>query len=243
MASIVWKVETRNRTGKENAHKMRAAGKVPAVAYGRGLQTTTLAIDAMLAVDLIKAGNWNQALIELDVPGAPQFKDKIFMIREMQRHHLKGHPLAIDLVAIRLDQKIKVQVPLDISGGNEVKKTGGILDILHRTLEVKCLPTAIPSSIPVSAAHLGLGHTLHLSEIVLPAGIETDMPMDLPICTVVIPRIVEEAKPVEAAEGEAAEAAEGATEEEKGAAEKKDKAAPEKKEKGAAGKKEESSEK
>jgi large subunit ribosomal protein L25 len=117
-------------------------------------------------------------------------------------------PLAIDLLAIRLDRKIKFEVPVEVIGAAEVRKQGGVLEILHRTLPLKCLPTAIPEKIVVDASLLELGHTLHLSDIVLPEGTETDLPQDYPLCTALTTRAEEEAvKP--AAEGEEAAPAEG----------------------------------
>jgi large subunit ribosomal protein L25 len=131
------------------------------------------------------------------------------MIREVQRHHVSYKPLAVDLLAIRLDQKIKIDVPLEVIGGTEVKKQGGILEILHRSLPIKCLPTAIPARIVVDASMLLIGHSLHLADVALPEGIEVDLPRDYPLCTAVTIRAEEEAKPAaeaETAEGEAAAA-------------------------------------
>ncbi len=210
MNTVTWKAEVRHGSGKEAAHKARAAGKIPVVAYGRDIPNVKLAVNAEALEIFMRNKNWPQALINLEIEGAPELKDKVFMIREMQRHHVSWKPLAIDLLAIRLDQKIKFDVPVEVLGAAEVRKQGGVMEILHRTLPIWCLPTAIPEKIVVDASMLELGHTLHLADIALPEGVVTDLPKDYPLCTALTTRAEEEA-PKAAAEGaEGAEAAEGA---------------------------------
>lgn len=205
MNTITWKVEVRKNAGKGVSRKIRRAGKIPAVAYGREIVTTPLNIESSLLEELLRSATWQQTLISLEADGATQFKDKYFMIREIQRHHVMYTPIAMDLLAIRLDQKIKVDVPLEIIGTAEIKKQGGVLEILHRSLAIKCLPTAIPAKIVIDAGKLKLNESLHLNEIELPEGVETDLPKDMPICTALTTRDEEAAKP--AAEGAEAAAA------------------------------------
>jgi len=217
MSNVVWKVEPRKAAGKGGARKSRAIGIVPAVAYGKDLDSVALGIPLKTVEDLIHSSNWAQALISLEADALPQLAGKTFMIAELQRHHYKGTPLAVDLRSIRLDQAIRVQVPLEFINTMKIKSLGGVLEVLHRSIEVKCLPTAIPAKIVVDAGEMGLGNTLHMSDITLPEGAESDLAMDYPLCTVVVPRTIEEEKAAEEAaaaalappvEGE--EAAEGA---------------------------------
>ncbi len=236
MASVTWKVEPRKAAGKGGARKTRAIGLVPAVAYGKDMTAIPLSVPLRSVEDLIRKANWAQALISLE--GMPELAGKTFMIGEMQRHHYLGTPMALDLRSIRLDQKIRVQVPLEFLNVVKIKGLGGVLEVLHRTIEVKCLPTAIPTKIQVDVGNLGLGHTLHLSDVTMPENAEVDLSSDYPVCTVVVPRTVEEEKAAaQAAEAAAAEgeaAAEGAAAAEGGEAKKEgDKeAAPAKKEEG-----------
>jgi large subunit ribosomal protein L25 len=201
MNTITWKVTARPETGKGAARKTRAAGLIPIVAYGKELPSRPLSVDAKTLEEFFRQPNWQQLLITLEAEGATDLKDKFFMIRDIQRHHILYHPIALDLLSIRLDQKIKLEVPLEVHGGAEVKKLGGILEILHRTLPIRCLPTNIPAKIVVDAGHLLLNQTLHLADVTLPEGVETDLPQDYPLCTALTVRIEEEApKPVEGAE-------------------------------------------
>ncbi|HPQ68756.1 MAG TPA: 50S ribosomal protein L25 [bacterium] len=197
--------ELRSGTGKGVARKLRAAGKIPAVAYGKGIETTSLILNTREVIDMIRAGNWNQALITLELPGKSELTAKTFMIRELQRHHHKGTPLSMDLYAIRMDEKVTVQIPIELLNTEEIQKQGGVLDVLLRALEVKCLPSAIPTVIQYDAIGLHLGQSLHVSDLTLPEGVETELDPSTPIATIVVPRGVEEAKPGEAVEAPVAE--------------------------------------
>jgi len=206
MERTKWTVERRSATGKGVARKLRAAGKLPGNVFGKGLENISLTVDREKVNELIHAGNWNQVLIELSGEGLEPLRDKVFMIRELQRHHVTRQPLTIDFHMVRLDKKITIDVPLVFHGGEEVKKTGAVLDVQTRTLALKCLPTEIPAQIEIDASKLQVGQTLHLSDITLPAGTETDLPPGYPICTAAITRagLEETAAPAgEAAPGEA----------------------------------------
>jgi len=192
--------ELRSGTGKGFARKLRAAGKMPAVAYGKGIATTSLSLHIREVIDMIRAGSWNQALITLELPGKSELAQQTFMVRELQRHHHKGTPLSMDLYAIRMDEKVTVQIPIELLNTENIQKQGGVLDVLLRALEVKCLPSAIPSVIKYDAAELRLGQSLHVSDLALPEGVETAIDPSTPIATIVVPRGVEEHKPSEAAE-------------------------------------------
>ena len=211
MSKVTWKVSQRVAGGKGAARKLRALGKLPANVYGKGLDNIALAIDSESVEQLIHQGNWNLALITLEGDGLDTLGGKIFIIKEMQRHHVSGNPQALDFLMIQLDKAIIVDIPLIYHGGEEIKKLGGLLDVQHRTLAIKCLPTAIPEQIDIDVSELYLGQTLHLVDITLPEGVTTELPDDYPLCTAHIPRLVveEEVEPEEGEEGEAVEGAEG----------------------------------
>ncbi|NLH49439.1 MAG: 50S ribosomal protein L25 [Myxococcales bacterium] len=209
MSEVTWKVTVRKSKGKGGARKLRCAGNLPAVAYGRDVPATPIAVSEEVVDQFLHQPNWNQNLVKLEADDPALFVDKYFMIREIQRHHIDYHPLSLDLVAVRLDQKIKIEVPLEVKGAAEIKKLGGILEIQHRTLAIKCFVTKIPSKIEVDATALQIGHTMHLKDITLPEGVETDLAPDYPICSAIIPREVstEPAAAAATAEGAAAEGA------------------------------------
>ena len=210
MDQVKWTVERRVDTGKGANRKLRAAGKIPGNVYGKDLPNESITVDYSLVEDLIRRGNWNHALINLDGEGLEGLSGKVFIIKEMQRHHLSGRAMTLDLTSVRLDRKITVDVPLVIHGAEEIKKTGALLDVQHRSLAVQCLPTQIPSEIEVDASHLELGQTLHLRNITLPEGVETELPDDYPLCTAQSTHGLDLPEETVAAEGEEAEGEEAA---------------------------------
>jgi large subunit ribosomal protein L25 len=217
MDKVTWKVTKRTETGKGVARKLRATGKLPGNAYGKGLETVALTVETELVNELIREGSWNHAIIELEGEGLEAYKGHFFIVKEMQRHHIQRNPLTVDLKMIRLDEKMTVEVPLIIHGAESIKARGGLLDVQTRVLPIECLPTNIPTQIEVDATDLEIGATIHVSHIALPEGAETALPADHPICTATVPRAAEEAEVAEDEEGvegeEGAEPTEEKTEE------------------------------
>jgi len=114
-----------------------------------------------------------------------------------------------DFLEIRMDQKIRVNVPLILDGESPGIKLGGILSVLLRELEVECLPNAIPSEILVDISALETGDVVHVRDLTLPADVELITDADDPIVTVIAPVEDDEATPEDedAAEGAAPAAA------------------------------------
>ncbi|HTR97081.1 MAG TPA: 50S ribosomal protein L25 [Candidatus Acidoferrales bacterium] len=191
----------RQRLGKGGARKARAAGQVPGVLYGHGETPLAVAVatrDLQVAMRHHKGGN---AIVNLNVEGS----EYTALVREAQYDPVSHAVLHLDFQHISLTETIQVEVevkPVGVPVG--VREAGGILEIIVRTVEVRCLPTAIPDEIPVDVAHLQIGDSVHVRDIKV-EGVTIVTDLDATLATVV-PPIVEEA-PV------AAEAApvEGAT--------------------------------
>jgi large subunit ribosomal protein L25 len=101
----------------------------------------------------------------------------------------------IDLLEVRLDEKIQTTVPLHAEGGEEAPgvKEGGVLELPTHTLNIEALPTAIPDAITVDVSGLAMQETMHLSALTPPEGVEfLDDPEETIIATVVVPTEVEE---------------------------------------------------
>jgi large subunit ribosomal protein L25 len=128
------------------------------------------------------------------------------LVRELQRDPVKGDYLHADLLAVDLQQKIQVAVPVHVVGKARGVEFGGILDHSLREIELLCLPTAIPKEIQVDVTELDVGDTLHVRDLVLPEGVELRSDANLSVISVVLPAAEVVATPTEAvpAEGEAA---------------------------------------
>jgi large subunit ribosomal protein L25 len=194
--------EQRTSVGKGFARKLRAAGRIPAIYYGRGEQPISLIVNAKEVETLIHGSAGANVIVDLAVAGAAA-ADRKALIREIQRDPVQGNILHLDLQHISLTEKITVEVPIELIGiPIGVKDGGGILEHVLRDVEVECLPTDIPAHLEADVTMLNIGDSLHVSDLKAErVTILTEA--DRPIATVVPPTILEEAAP--AAEEAAAE--------------------------------------
>ncbi len=200
--------EERTGTGKGVARKLRAAGRMPAVVYGRGKDARPVALDPKALAEILKGSQSGvNTLIDLRVGG----REAVVLVREIQRDPVSQSWIHADLYEVDLQKTIQVRVPLHFVGRPIGVENGGILDHPMRELEVECLPRAIPDSIEVDVSALDVGDSLHVRDLTLPAGAKVISDADLAVASVVLPK-AEEEKPVEAvaAEGVIAEGAEAA---------------------------------
>ena len=199
MAIVNLKSERRSGVGKGVARKLRAAGSIPAVYYGRGEAPISLSMNAKEVEGMLHGAAAANVIVDLKVTGDAA-ADRKALIREIQRDPVGGHILHIDLQHISLTERIVVEVPVELVGTpTGVKDGGGILEHLLRAVEVECLPTDIPNRLEVDVSLLNIGDTLHVSDIKAErVTIKTEA--ERAIATVVPPTILEEVTPA-AAEG------------------------------------------
>ncbi len=210
MAENALAAEQRDQTGKGVARKLRAAGRIPAVLYGQGMDPAPLSVDPRALNDVLHAsGAGRNTLIDLAVGS----KSHTVLLKDLQRNPINGNSLHADFLVVDLTAKVDVTVPLHFVGQAAGLDFGGILDHPVRELQISCLPNAIPESIDVDVTALGLGETLHVRDVTLPADVTCTNEGDLAVAICVQPRAVVEATEEEApAEGEAAEGEEAPAE-------------------------------
>ena len=215
MAENELQVAVREGTGKGAARKMRAAGRIPAVCYGRSAPSLGISLDPKVLERLLSTSTAGMnTLIELHIEGGGDLDGKPVMVRELQRNPVSGRLLHADLVAVDLEHTIQVSVPVHVTGTSEGVKMGGILDQTLRALDLECMPQAIPREISVDVSALEIGQTLHVRDLALPEGTSLVSDPDLALLSIVAPVAEEEPEAPaedELAEGEEApaEAAEG----------------------------------
>jgi len=211
------KAERRDRTGKETAHKIRAAGRVPAVVYGHGMEPMHVSIDARELFHLLHTDAGTNVLVDLRVDG----ETVLALPREIQRDLIRGRFLHVDFLRIARDEKITVEVPVHVVGESHGVKEGGVIEHHLWTLQVECLPQDVPTAIDADITRLGINESLKVADLKAPAKSTVLTPPEEVVVSVVPPQVlrVEEVEEVaaEAVEGVEAEAgAEGATGEDAG---------------------------
>jgi large subunit ribosomal protein L25 len=199
--------EIRENTGKNDSRKIRAAGRIPATLYGQKEEPVSLTIDDA-SFRTIYHSRGESSVIDLSIKGKSSQPVNV-IVRDVQRHPASGKLLHVDFQRIRLDEKVRVEVQLKLSGDPRgVKEQGGILDYGIRTININCLPTAIPELFDVDVSALMIGDSLRLKTL-LDKYPDIDF-LDDPETTIasVIPPVVEVKEAVEAEEEAAEEAAE-----------------------------------
>jgi large subunit ribosomal protein L25 len=148
--------------GKNEARRLRAGGRVPAVVYGAKKNTVAVSVDPKVISRILASESGHNTIFDLQVGGE---KTKA-MIVDWQFEPIRGSILHIDLKRIAMDEKMRVMVPIHLVGeAAGVKQQGGILDQIIREVEVECLPGDIPSHIDADVSELVFGTVLRVKDL------------------------------------------------------------------------------
>ena len=197
MATASLNAKVRTGRGKGVARKLRAAGEFPAVIYGHGREPLSLSINAREFGKLAERIRLTSTVIEIALDG----KVAKTIIREVQRNPLTREMLHADFQELVAGEKITVSIPLKFLGTPEGVKAGGILEEVMHQVHVRVDPSNIPDHIDVDVTALTIGHSLHISDLKLPAGVEVTDDAEQTIAVVAAPRAEEEVAPAVTAEG------------------------------------------
>ena len=156
-------VEAREVFGKNAARRLRRVGRIPGVVYGAGGPSLPVAVDPKQVLQILHSESGHNAIFTLEMKGKAPAR---VMIRDWQSDPLRGELLHVDLVRIARDAKLKLQVPIQVSGEPVgVKVQGGILEFVLREVEVECLPDDIPERFVAEVSGLELGKSFRVSEL------------------------------------------------------------------------------
>jgi len=201
--SFTIEVFERPAMGKGEISRTRKAGFIPAVAYHRHDKPISVKVPVKEFTMLASRARKSQVFTFKST--SPALDGKSAIVKEIQQDYLKNRLLHVDFQTLKDDEEINVDVPLKLIGeAPGVKVQKGIITFATHEVMVRCLPKNIPSLIEVDISSLNLNESIHVSELVLPAGVTvTDDPTET-IVSVVAPRALEEASATPAAEGAAA---------------------------------------
>ncbi|HVO85273.1 MAG TPA: 50S ribosomal protein L25/general stress protein Ctc [Syntrophobacteria bacterium] len=201
MHTVALSAEVRKTLGKGAARSLRSQSLVPAVLYGRDIESTLLSVSPG---DLEKATSTASAeniLIDLTITDGQSTRNQRAMIREIQVDPVKRTILHVDFLGISMDRQITVEAPINLVGDPIGVAAGGMLQQVVRSVEISCLPDRIPDTLELDVSSLTMGHSLHVSDLRVPDGVELLSDPRLTIATVLAPKRMEE-KPAAPAEGE-----------------------------------------
>ena len=209
----ILEAKPRQSMGTANAKKIRRENGIPAVVYG-DIDSNNIVLDANEVAKQVKDSGFYSSVIQLKID-----KDTVDVIlKDLQRDPTKSYITHMDFFAVDKNKAVVVNIPIMFTNEDTcagVKLSGGIISHIQSELEVSCLPKDLPDNIVVDIAELEIGHSIHLSEIKLPANVELATPVDeehdSPVVSCYEPK-AEKIEDVEAApvEGEAGESADNA---------------------------------
>jgi large subunit ribosomal protein L25 len=185
-SQVTLKATPREETGKGVARKLRAVGKLPAVVYGAGEDALSLTLDAHDATILFRSISVDNTIVNLEVEG--QSVPFATLVREVQTHPFRPDILHVDFLRVQTGVEVELDVPLHLEGTPVgVKDDGGVLEQGIHELPVRCVPSAIPTAFVVDVSALGIGDSLHVSDVPVTGEVTILRDLDLTICSVQIP--------------------------------------------------------
>jgi large subunit ribosomal protein L25 len=199
---------SRKAQGTGASRRLRKANRVPGVVYGNG-DAVSIDLDHNTLYFALKKEAFHASVLSLDLDG----KKEAVLLRDFHMHPFRQQVLHIDFQRVDAKKKIHMKVPLHFLNAEAspgVKTGGGIISHVLNELTIACLPADLPTSIEVDLATLALGHSVHVSDVKLPKGVEVagHHHASDAVATVQVPRGHVEAVAAEAAAAAPAAAAE-----------------------------------
>lgn len=182
----------RQLQGTGASRRLRRTGKVPAIVYGADKPAANIELDHNSLVQQLRKEAFHASILTLQIDGA---KEQV-LLRDVQVHPWKQMIMHVDFQRVNPNEKVHVKVPLHFINGDVapgVKLSGGNITHIFNEAEVSCLPKDLPEFIEVDLSGLQAGHSLHLSQVSLPPGVEfTARSGDTAVAACVVPRGMEE---------------------------------------------------
>jgi large subunit ribosomal protein L25 len=187
------KVKERKETGTRKVKHLRKKGWIPGVIYGHGEKSKLIMIQEEELLNVLHNLHSEATLLDLDCEGE---KLQVLM-REISRNPLDEKLLHVDFQHIHKNEKVNVHVILEYQGKPKGVEEGGLLNIEHRDLIIRCLPKDIPEKIVVDVSNLEIGQSLHIKDLNIPEGVKVEEDPSSTVVNILSPRKVIEVTPVE----------------------------------------------
>jgi large subunit ribosomal protein L25 len=198
-------ISTRDISNSRATRRLRRSGQVPGVLYGGDAEPLTFAVDER---ELRHALAARGAVVELHLGG----DTTPAVLKDAQRHPVRGTTLHVDFLRVRLDVAIHSVVALELVGGEEAPgtKEGGVLEHVTREVNIEALPTDIPERLELDVSQMQVNDTLFLSAVAAPSGVTIlDDPEETVVATLTPPKLQAELEALDEIEEETAVVGEG----------------------------------
>ncbi len=192
METVTINVTRRDETGKGAARRLRRAGSLPAVVYGKGLETHAITIPLATVRGAFAGGD-----VILELEGEPELP-RYAVLKQLQVHPVRHQWLHLDLEAVDLTEELETTLPVTLVGIPVGVTEGGMLDDLHHLVTVRALPSELPPALEVDVSGLTVGHNVTLADVVVPAGVTLVDEPETVLASVLAPTVEELVPEVEA---------------------------------------------
>lgn len=160
---VIITVAKRESVGKAASRELRKQGMIPASIYGLNEAPVSVAISAKVVARVLASDSGINSLMHIQREGTDLKRHVIF--KEIQRNPVTGRLSHVDFMRVDPTHKVRIHVPIVLKGTPIGVKEGGVLDFVHRQIEVECLPAFIPGHIDIDVSALAIGDMLRLDQI------------------------------------------------------------------------------
>ena len=200
METQTLEVEVRELSGKGPARQLRAQGKIPGVFYGPGVDTTKLSLSPKELVKGLSTPHRLNAVFSISVDGA----EHQVMVKDVAVHPVTRNPLHVDLYRVDETRPVDVSVPVTTNGRPVGVVRGGTIQVVFRSLPIRCAPSKIPAIIDIDVSEMDIGSIITVADLDLEDGVTVQFKPDRRVV------LVTEARKAEVSDEDGDEAEEGA---------------------------------
>ena len=198
MPEIQVKAEERTALGKNSSRRLRRAGKIPVVVYGRDRDSVSLTLDPRDLIHVLKSEHGQNTIFQVRYGKSSQD----VLIRDIQLDPVKGTLMHADLQIVAMDQAMTFAVPVELTGESPGIALGGQLELVSREVEVECLPGDVPEAMVVDISELEIGDNLRVADLQVGSSKVTVITDSDVVLLAVVPPVEEEEEEEEELEEE-----------------------------------------
>jgi len=199
MSQVVLSARSRQNKGSAEARKIRRAGRIPGVLYGRAGKSLPIDLDALEFTNGIKNISVS-TIVKVEIDGKPYDA----FVKDTQRSILDGNVLHVDFYEIESGVALRARVVINLKGNPLGVRDGGVLEFPLHEIEVECLPKDLPERIELDISNLGVNQSIHVREVPISEAIRV---LSAPDQVVVLVKYAKEEKVAAPTEEEVAAAA------------------------------------
>ena len=166
MEKVELEAKKREKVGTTRSRNSRITGLIPAVVYGKGMESIAIEIDHKKFLKIISSKAGRNVIITLNISSDGKSQSVPVLTHDIQINHINDSIIHVDFYKVKMEEEIKTKIPVVLTGESiGVKLDGGILVHGLREIEIKCLPANIPNQFVIDISILKIGNSLHVSDL------------------------------------------------------------------------------